>query len=162
MKEILIVLGSLNSSEGELSDIATDRLNHCLQLFDKRKNLILCTGGFGEHFNTTEIPHAKYAINYLIKCGLEPHYFLEMAVSSNTVEDAVKTKAILSHYNFPVKIITSDYHLERVQIIFDQILTGIEKEYFGVSHTLPESLKQQFIEHEKKAIHGLKINGLHF
>lgn len=162
MKEILIVLGSPNSSKGELLDIAIDRLNYCLNMFDKRKNLILCTGGFGKHFNTTETPHAKYAINYLMKCGIDERYFLEMAISSNTVDDAVKTKEILSNYNFPLKIITSDYHLERAQIIFEQILVGIEKKYFGVSHTLPESIKHQFVEHERKAISGLIKNGIYF
>ncbi|MBG6062320.1 hypothetical protein IWX83_002118 [Flavobacterium sp. CG_9.1] len=66
MKEILIVLGSPNSDEGKLKDIALDRLNYCVSIFDDKKNLILCAGGFGQHFNTTNEPHAKYAMEYLI------------------------------------------------------------------------------------------------
>ncbi len=46
-KEVLIVLGSPNSSLGVLSDISKSRLEYCKTIFNKGK-LVLCTGGFGE------------------------------------------------------------------------------------------------------------------
>ena len=51
MKQALIILGSPNNEQEELGFIALDRLNCCLEVFNLNKNLILCTGGYGEHFN---------------------------------------------------------------------------------------------------------------
>jgi len=93
--EILIVLGSPNSSQGKLSSISIDRLDYCMQYFNK-ETLILCTGGFGAHFNTTSTPHATYAKTYLVSNGIAENNFLNAALSSNTVEDAVKIKSILA------------------------------------------------------------------
>jgi vancomycin permeability regulator SanA len=160
--EILIILGSPNSPEGKLLQIALDRLDYCLSIFDQEKNLILCTGGFGKHFNTTEIPHARYAVEYLMEHGIHKDYFLKIALSSNTVDDALKTKEILSDHKIPVKIITSDYHLERVKVIFEQILANLTKTYVGVSHNLPEEVRKQLASHEKKAMDNLIRNGIYF
>ena len=164
MKEVLIVLGSPNSAEGKLGDIAVDRLNYCYEIFDPKKNLILCTGGFGEHFNTANQPHAHYAIEYLMRLGIERGYFMDIALSSNSVEDAVKSKQVLlnSHSNYSLKIITSDFHIERVKIIFETILTGFEKSYFGVTHQMLIEERRKRIEHEKKAIDEIRKNGIYF
>lgn len=164
MKEVLIVLGSPNSAEGKLGDIAIDRLNYCYEIFDPKKNLILCTGGFGDNFNTADQPHAHYAIEYLVNLGINRAYFLDIALSSNSVEDAVKSKQVLlnSGSDYLVKVITSDFHLERVKIIFDHILTGFTKEYHGVAHQMPIDEKQKRIEHERKAINEIRKNGLYF
>ena len=164
MKEVLIVLGSPNSSEGILGEIALDRLSYCLQIFDPKKNLILCTGGFGDHFNPTNIPHANYAMDYLMNRGIDKGYFMEIALSSNSVEDAVKAKQVLvnSHSNYLLKIITSDFHIVRVQLIFEYILTGFTKEYFGVTHQMPMEGKERLIQHEKKAIAEIRKNGIYF
>ena len=164
MKEVLIVLGSPNSAEGKLGDVAVDRLNYCLKIFDLHKNLVLCTGGFGEHFNTADQPHAHYAIDYLMNRGIDKEYFMDIALSSNSVEDAVKANQVLlnSDSNCPVKVITSDFHIERVKLIFDHILTGFSKEYLGVTHQMPIEEKQKRIEHEKKAINEIRKNGIYF
>ena len=164
MKEALIVLGSPNSVEGILGNIAVDRLNYCLRIFDPKKNLILCTGGFGDHFNPTNIPHANYAIDYLMSYGIDKEYFMDIALSSNSVEDAVKAKQVLlnSDNNYLVKVITSDFHLERVQLIFDHIITNFTKEYFGVTHQMPIEEKQRLIQHEKRAIDEIRKNGIYF
>ena len=162
--EVLIVLGSPNSAQGVLGAIAIDRLDVCYKLFDWKKNLILCTGGFGDHFNPTNKPHATYAIEYLLCLGIEKHYFMDIALSSNTVEDAVKAKQVLSHSDshYSVKIITSDFHLERVKLVFETILTGFDKTYFGVTHHHPIEEKQKLIDHEKKAIEAIRKNGIYF
>ena len=95
MVEILVVLGSPNSSKGKLSIMSKERLDFCLERFNNNM-MILCTGGWGSHFNTTKEPHAYYTKNYLIKKGIPEDRFLENALSGNTVEDAVKTKEIIS------------------------------------------------------------------
>ena len=157
-------MGSPNSAEGKLGDIAVDRLNYCYEIFDPKKNLILCTGGFGAHFNTADQPHAHFAIEYLMNRGIDKEYFMEIALSSNSVQDAVKAKQVLlySGSDYLVKVITSDFHLERVKIIFDQILTGFTKEYLGVIHQMPTEEKERLIQHEKRAIDEIRKNGLYF
>ena len=63
--KVLIVLGSPNSETGDLGQVALDRLEYCFDIFESKDNCIICTGGFGEHFNTAPLPHADYAIKYL-------------------------------------------------------------------------------------------------
>lgn len=74
--DIIVVLGSPNSTTGELSTIAKSRLNHCANIY-KTGMRVLCTGGWGEHFNTTETPHSDYAKNYLITKGIPTDNFLD-------------------------------------------------------------------------------------
>jgi uncharacterized SAM-binding protein YcdF (DUF218 family) len=161
-KNIVVVLGSPNSDQGKLGQIALDRLNFCLEIYEPKTDLILCTGGYGKHFNNTNEPHASYAVQYLMDCGIQEGSFIGIALSSNTVEDAVKIREILPTDINSVKIITSDYHLERVKIIFDKILINTKNEFFGVKHTLLSSENHRLLEHEKKAIAIIKKNGLSF
>lgn len=163
MKKILIVLGSLNSSDGVLSSLAVDRLNYCLSVFKPEEHLILCTGGFGAHFNVSDKPHAYYTTEYLVNEGVNRESIMKIALSSNTVDDAVKVKEILGDANYQVEIITSDYHLERVKIIFNAVMPRLEKEYIGVlTSGLTKNELNKLIEHEQKAISGIKKNGLYF
>ncbi|BFM43624.1 hypothetical protein CFS9_22650 [Flavobacterium sp. CFS9] len=161
--KVLIVLGSPNSETGNLEQVALDRLKYCLDIFESKDNCIICTGGFGEHFNTAPLPHADYAMKYLIENGLSAENFLEPALSANTVEDAVLSKKILVHHNLnSVVIITSDYHVERVKLIFDEILGFDQIEYAGVTHDISDTEKEKLLEHEKKAINGILSKGLYY
>lgn len=161
-KSILIILGSPNSPEGILSDISKSRLNFCANLYNKG-NLVLCTGGWGDHFNTSKKPHAEYAKAYLIKKGVFKSDFLDFAISSNTVEDAVKTKSIIEKLDdVHLTIITSDYHLERVKLIFSEILKPFEMEFFGVKSNLSNEAYNKLVAHEKKAIKSILDNGLYY
>ncbi len=161
-KEILIVLGSPNSSTGELSSISKSRLNCCLENYLKGKP-VLCTGGWGDHFNTSSKPHAQYAKTYLIKNGVSKHDFLDFALSSNTVDDAVKIKPIIQNIkNNSLTIITSDYHLERVKLIFEEILNGYEMSFIGVKSNLDHDALNLLKNHEKKAIQSIIDNGLYY
>ncbi|CAM4329911.1 YdcF family protein [Cytophagaceae bacterium 50C-KIRBA] len=162
-QEVMVVLGSPNSSDGQLGPIALDRVNHCWEQFQKQARPILCTGGFGDHFNTSPWSHAALLKQDLIHKGIPEHVFLPLALSSNTVDDAVKSKVVLE--NFPVKslvIITSSYHLARVQLIFDVILLKFSKLYMGIEHftEIPELV--QLKAHEAKAIHEIKSKGLYY
>jgi len=160
--EVLIILGSPNSSLGELSSISKSRLDNCLSRYEKGK-LVLCTGGWGAHFNTSPESHAAYAKKYLAVNGIREEDFLDSALSSNSVEDAVKVKEILNKFNdHKLIIITSDYHLERVQLIFNEILTGCKMEFAGVESTMDELKFQKLVQHEKNAIKSITKNGLQY
>jgi len=163
MKEVLVVLGSPNDTNGELSAIAKSRLNFAAEQYAPGK-FILCTGGWGKHFNLAKESHAYFAKRYLVDNGIPDHAFLEFALSGNTVEDAVKSKEILSPMNnINVTIITSHFHLERVKLIFDQIFSGMSFKYEGVSDDfLPADQRAILEAHEKAAIASIRQNGLYY
>lgn len=88
MKQIVLTLGAPNDEQGNLSPMAVDRLECTLGLYLHNNDVkILCTGGFGESFNTTNHPHAYYSKRFLIERGVKESDFLEFALTTNTVED---------------------------------------------------------------------------
>ena len=161
-KEVLIILGSPNSPSGELSDISISRLNECVNRYQKG-NLILCTGGWGEHFNISKCSHATFAKQYLIEKGILEEDFLDFALSGNTVDDAVKIKPIISKLEkSKLTIITSDYHLNRVKIIFNKILENYTMNFIGADSNLDREEHNALMQHEKKAINSILQNGLYY
>ncbi|MEX0315942.1 MAG: YdcF family protein [Allomuricauda sp.] len=160
---MLVVLGSPNFDSGELGPIAISRLDCCHDLFE-RKSLVLCTGGWGTHFNTAEHSHAHYAKAYLKRKGVPESAFLEFALSKNTVDDAVKTKTILAKLEAGalLTIITSDYHVERVKLIFGEILDGYVMKFIGAISNLEDKEYEVLLSHEKKAIATIQQNGLYY
>ena len=162
-QEVLVVLGAPNSPNGELSDIAKSRLNCAVELYSENKK-ILCTGGWGNHFNTSPLAHAVYSKAYLLQKGIPEHAFLELALSANTVEDAVKSKAILSRLDNPIiTIVTSDFHIERVKLIFSEVLKGFKIQFKAVnSYFLDSKEREELLAHEQAAIRAIIQNGLYF
>jgi uncharacterized SAM-binding protein YcdF (DUF218 family) len=163
MKNVIILLGSPNSPKGRLSKIAIGRAKKCLEIFNPDLDMILCTGGFGVHFNTSDKPHAAYLKRYLMRKGIVENAFLPFANSSNTVQDATKSKEILLENDFKkATIITTEYHLKRVQLIFDEILAEIEKTYVSVPNNMSLKSLQKFGQHEVKAVEGILRDGLYY
>ncbi len=159
---VFVILGSPNSPEGELSDISKSRLDYCVNHHGK-ETLILCSGGWGEHFNTSTWSHADLAKQYLKERGLLEKNFLDFALSKNTVDDAVKIKPIVSKLeNAVLTIITSDYHLDRVKLIFNEILEKHTMEFIGVQSNLKTKQYNTLVVHEKKAIQAIIKNRLHY
>jgi hypothetical protein len=161
--EVIVLLGSPNFPDGTLGPIAIDRLHECLSVFDPYKNKILCTGGFGSHFNTSEVAHAQYLKNFLIEKDVPEHAFLPLALSSNTVEDATMATSILTNTAFEdLLIITSEYHVDRVKFIFSEVLSGFNINYKAVKHHSIEDVLEPLIQHEKQAMDLLHLNGLYY
>ena len=163
MKNVIIILGSPNSVKGRLSKIAIGRAKKCLEIFNPATDLILCTGGFGLHFNITATPHAEYLKRYLIKKNIPEIHFLGFANSSNTVQDATKSKEILLENGLKkITIITTEYHLKRVQLIFDEILSEFDKTYLSVPNNMSRKSLTSFETHEANSIDGILKNGLYY
>jgi len=161
--EVIVVLGSPNFPDGTLGPIALDRLQGCLSIYDPAKHKILCTGGFGTHFNTSPIAHASYLKNYLIEQGVSSAAFLPLALSSNTVEDAVMSISILKETEFKdLIIITSEYHVARVKFIFTEILKDFHLNFKAVTHHSIDGVLEPLIQHEKMAMDQLISNGLYY
>ena len=161
-EHVFIILGSPNSSQGALSAISKSRLNYCINHYQKG-NLVVCTGGWGEHFNTSENPHALFAKKYLIENGISENDFLDFALSSNTVDDAVKIKPIISKLKYPnLMVITSDYHIDRVKLIFSEILDKYKITYIAVESNFNKDDFDALVQHEKNAIETIIKNGLYY
>ena len=161
--EVIVVLGSPNFPDGTLGPIALDRLQGCLSIFNSQKHKILCTGGFGAHFNTSPVAHANYLKDYLIQKGVPSTAFLPLALSSNTVEDAVMSKSILMKTVFKDLIITtSEYHVARVEFIFTEILKDFNLNFKAVAHHSIDDVLEPLIQHEKVAMDKLISNGLYY
>ena len=161
--EVIVVLGSPNFPDGTLGPIALDRLQGCLSIFNPQKHKILCTGGFGTHFNTSPIAHANYLKDFLIQKGVPSTAFLPLALSSNTVEDAVMSKSILIKTEFKdLVIMTSEYHVARVKFIFTEILKDFNLNFNAVTHHSIDDVLEPLIQHEKMAMDQLNSNGLYY
>ena len=118
---LIIVLGSPNSNRGELYSVAKSRCERALCEYSQRVGWkVLLTGGYGEHFNTTNKPHAYYLHQYLKDKGVSDRDIVDYAQSNNTIQDASLSRPVVEKYN-PEKIliITSDYHIDRAKYVFE-------------------------------------------
>lgn len=166
MQGILIVLGSPNAKDGRLYDIAVGRCKKALSEYKKHPDYkFLLTGGYGTHFNESNQPHACYLAQYLMDAGVSEKDILEYAESTNTIEDAILCKSIISKYKCGnIIVITSDYHLERAQYIFNRLFRDLD---INISFKTAKSDIQNseldilaLIEHEKIALGKIKKYGL--
>ncbi|NML39707.1 YdcF family protein [Chitinophaga sp. G-6-1-13] len=158
MKKILIVLGAPNDHLGNLSQIAQDRLA-CAHSFYKANNdfKVVCTGGFGQHFNTTDKPHYFYAKKYLTDRNVPETAFLDCPPSSNTMEDFQMTKdLVLEAQPDILVVITSDFHLSRARALYSRIINYPKVVFIPASSSLTEEQLLPLQEHEARALKRLQ------
>jgi uncharacterized SAM-binding protein YcdF (DUF218 family) len=160
-----VVLGSPNSPEGELFLMAKKRLDKCYEEYLSHKYSIILTGGFGVHFNTSLHPHHHWAKQYLINQGVDNQDIIACLDSANTVQDATMLRPILAQNSVKhLIVITSDYHLERVEFIFKSVLAEkVSLSYIGVdSEGIDPEILDKLMTHETLALEGLRKNGVIF
>lgn len=163
MQKVIVILGAPNDDFGNLSVMAQERAMKGKEIFLKEKRAhILVVGGWGKQFNTTGKPHAFYVKNFLLSIGLHETNFIDFALSSNTFEDAIKSKEIIdAHQIKDIIIVTSDFHIYRTKIIFNKIFSGDYKIiYSGAKSNVPLSKKISLYTHELFSIFGLLMHGL--
>lgn len=158
MKKIILLLGSPNDSQGNLSRTAVDRNECAYSIYTRNDDVkILCTGGYGEHFNTTGLPHAQYAKDYLSAKGVEEEDFMTFILSSNTYEDLEMAKPVIEEHNPELLIvITSDFHMERVRILFKRLVDYPRTLFVPATTTLDDEQLLPLILHEEHAVKKLK------
>lgn len=119
---LVVILGSLNAPDGELSQIAKDRCDRALQELDRRSGWkLLLTGGYGEHFNISPRPHTDYLKAYLVSRGAPEAIFVGFALSTTTIEDATLSRPIaIEAETRTLLIVTSDFHAERARYVFER------------------------------------------
>jgi uncharacterized SAM-binding protein YcdF (DUF218 family) len=162
---LIVVLGSPNSDDGILSEMGRGRLNQGLRLFAELKQQgwkFLLTGGFGEHFNQTEHPHAFYAKQYLLACGVEESQIVDFALSRNTVDDALQARAIVDKLGVAsLLIVSSDFHMPRVEFIFNRVFPDKTLRFIGAPYLqscVPED-QVRLAAHEDRELTSLRESG---
>jgi uncharacterized SAM-binding protein YcdF (DUF218 family) len=151
---VIIILGSPNDEKGNLSAISLERCEEGIRCFQEYPDSsILCTGGFGDHFNKTETAHGEYAKRYLLSRGIRENAILEIAESSFTIEDATKSKPIIENIGYEkIILVTSDYHMKRASLIFNLVFEDVRIVEFPSVTKLPEEELNRLYKHEEKAI----------
>lgn len=164
VQSAIIVLGAPNDQYGHLSDISMSRCDTAFaELKNKVEAKVICTGGFGEHFNQTQFPHARYCKQYLMNKGVDEKRFLELVESRFTFEDATLSLPVLKlHKIQTATVITSDFHMERVRLIFDGVFSltspQITLNYCAAPTPVSEQVLSELKAHERKAIEREKRN----
>ncbi len=160
----LCVLGGSNDQAGNLDSISMERVQLCAERFsferiNNRASIILATGGFGGHFNRTGTPHNEYVRRGLTNLGVPDLGIITKGLeSSNTVEDALLIKQYLGDKFEPsLHIITSSYHIKRVQLVFRAVLPDTEMLF--VSPLTPVEVPPNLLEHEADSYNGMLARG---
>ncbi|KZN35203.1 hypothetical protein N480_19355 [Pseudoalteromonas luteoviolacea S2607] len=154
MTHVIIVLGNKNDKYGNLSPISKSRCDLAYELFCKKpQSKLICTGGFGKNFNQSSHSHASLVGLYLTSLGISEQMFLDNALSRFTIEDATLTAPLLSaHKAQSVDIVSSDFHIQRVKLIFDYLQPSLSKQFHCSKAFLPESERSRLEAHEAHAI----------
>ncbi len=159
--DILIVLGAPNDLDGRLSPIALSRAERALEEYRKRPGCrLLLGGGYGERFNTTTKPHAHHVARHLISNGVSPTDIVGFAEGSNTVEEAVLAHRILASRSVRrIYVITSDFHCQRVQLIYEHVFAGYEISVLGATAALSPDEAAKRTRHEAEALRTIREQG---
>lgn len=154
----MVVLGAPNDHEGNLSQIAQDRLACAYHFYQANNDFkVVCTGGFGQHFNTTDKPHHYYAKKYLTDKGLPTDAFLHCPPSSNTIEDFQMTKdLVLEEKPDILVVITSDFHLSRARFLYHKIINYPKVVFIPATSSLSEEQLSPLLKHEARALKKLQ------
>ncbi|OCQ22206.1 hypothetical protein A7985_10500 [Pseudoalteromonas luteoviolacea] len=154
MTHAIIVLGNKNDNYGNLSPISKSRCELAYSLLiDKPHSKLICTGGFGRNFNQSPRSHASLNRDYLISLGIAEQVFLEDALSRFTIEDATLTAPLVCAHNLQsVDIVSSDFHMQRVKLIFDYLQPSLTKQFHSSKAFIPEREHVRLQSHESHAI----------
>ena len=172
MKYIILLLGAPNDEQGRLSQMAQDRIDCAYNLYANNEHMtFLCTGGYGQHFNTTNRPHAYYAKQALIKKGVREEDFLPFILSTNTVSYTHLTLPTNTYEDFKISkeiiekelpdmliVITSDFHIRRAKLLHDRIINYPHTLFLPAKSNLSEKELLSLIEHEQDAIKAIEEN----
>lgn len=163
---VILILGSPNNDDGSLPAMALGRVTLGYQLYTERRAVgwpLLLTGGFGEHFNRTPLPHACYLQQWLLAHGVPAHDILDFALSRHTGEDARLARPIIERTNVrQLCVVTSDFHVERATLIFRRVFLDYRLEFIAAPYlpTCSPTEQERLVAHEAKRIAELREGGV--
>lgn len=161
---LIVILGAPNDDDGHLSPMAQGRVALGFQLYQERQAAgwrLLLTGGFGEHFNRTALPHAAYLQQWLLTHGVPPDDIVDFVLSRHTGEDARLALPIVERLDVRrLLVVTSDFHLARAAWIFRSVFPEYEIEVVGAAY-LPScspAEQERLLAHEARRLAELRSN----
>lgn len=155
---LLLLLGSPNDEQGNLSAVAKARVGEAVKAHREASGrALLPTGGFGEHFNTSDDPHYFHLTTALIAEGVSANLILAGVPSANTAQDAIGACQRARDLGYSsLEVITSDFHGERARLLFDRVRCELSVRFrLASSDHLDRGSIDALIEHERTAIQRL-------
>lgn len=160
MSKLVFILGAPNDNDGELSSVSLQRIWFTVEMQRNDPDLVLlATGGFGAHFNSTGTPHREFVYRHLEAAGATiDRAEASDLLSSNTVEDIVLIVAFTKARGVDdYCIVTSRFHAARCRFIVDCLAA---KQTVSVAAADdPEELADEAREHEDRALRQLSEQG---
>jgi hypothetical protein len=160
MPKFIFILGAPNASDGSLSSVSLSRIDAAIaKQRQEPDSVILATGGFGAHFNSTETPHREHVYRRLEAEGAT----IDRAeagdlLSSNTVEDIVLIVAFTESRSVDEYcIVTSQFHAARCQFIIDCLAEKQTVEVLAADD--PLTLPPEARDHEDRSLRQLSAQG---
>lgn len=158
--KLAFILGAPNGTDGTLSSISLRRIEAGLE---RQRNdnclVLLATGGFGSHFNSTDTPHRELVYRHLEAAGAKiDRAETSDLLSSNTVEDIALIVAFTKARGIDdYCIITSRFHVARCRFIVECLA---EKQVVAiVAAEDPVDLAAEISDHEVRALRQLSEQG---
>ena len=157
----LIILGGTNNEKGELNNYTKNRIIKCYEMLSnfKDKDIIIhFSGGFNEKFNKTNISHSQICLNYFEDLNKNRYNVVrELHINNNnTVDEAINFGKYFQNNNSEIKIITNDWHSDRVKYLFKKVFNFydiINYEIIGIDSNI---LDKNLLDAEKTKIKELK------
>lgn len=159
---LVVILGSPNDERGKLSRMAQGRVALGYQYYLARKAdgwKLLLTGGFGEHFNRTVLPHAHYLQQWLLAQGVPAQDIVAFALSRHTGEDARLARPIVERAGARhLMVVTSEFHLARAELIFRAVFPEYSLAFAGAPYlsTCSPAEQERLLAHEAQRLAALR------
>jgi len=152
--DLIVLFGNENDENG-LKPIAKERCTKAAALAKLfPASLVLPTGGFGAHFNTTNRPHGELLREQLERLGVPAKQILPYTNSCGTLEDVLFARKVAVDRRVKyVAFVTSSFHMQRVRYLCDRVFSEFTRDFAAcdADDAHPEEKAS-----EKRKLHDLK------
>ena len=161
MDPFIFVHGHANDTHGNLSVFTQQRIDCADDLQQHQPNTIMIASGGTGHFNQTSTPHAHYIRDCWLEMGIARNRIVTFDTPQHTVDEIQCLKSwCLAHGSTSGWIISSDFHIDRIDFICQRLLKGLSISLIRVdSKSADPALRQRAITHEQKRLDQLKQQG---
>ena len=157
----LIILGGTNNDKGELNNFTKNRIIRCYELllnYEGKNVTIHFSGGYNEKFNKTNISHSEICLNYFKylnknNCNVMNNLHIN---NNNTVDEAINFGKYFQNNNSEIKIITNDWHCDRVKYLFKKVFDFYNIKNYEIIGIDSNILDKNLLNAEKTKIKELK------
>ena len=160
---LIVVLGGGIDVRGTIPDHVVERLRKAIQLLNKNSRAKIVLSGKYSFLYKKERPsltEAEGMMKYLLASGIPKEKIILEKRSKDTIGNAyyVKKYIVLPRKEKDLIIITSPFHLKRVEFVFKKIFGPSYKlSFLSGIESLPKNQKEKIIEHQKEVLAETKL-----